>query len=162
MVVEQQQVVLVIDREESCAEQEAGGEIKWCGALLLQPLLDDGIGVATSERFCVEVEGSRGVDDLEHFTAFHAEGGAQGWMTFDQSGHGLAQSFELEVAAEPPEGWQVIGGEIRFELMEEPEAGLGVGGRICMAAFTPMARAGVGGLDFTAASLRKHFEIRLG
>ena len=104
----------------------------------------------------------RQLDDLEHFTAFHAEGGAQGWMTFDQSGQGLAQSFELEVAAEPPEGWQVIGGEIRFELMEEPEAGLGVGGRICMAAFTPMARAGVGGLDFTAASLRKHFEIRLG
>ena len=43
--------VLVIDGEESCADQEAGGQIKRCGALLLQPLLDDGIGVAISERF---------------------------------------------------------------------------------------------------------------
>lgn len=102
------------------------------------------------------------MDNLQHITAFHAEGGAQGGMTFDQAGQGQAQSLELEVAAEPPEGWQVIGGEIRFELVEEPEARLGVGGRICMAALSPMARAWVGGLDFTATSLRNHFEIRLG
>ena len=53
VVVDQQQVVLVIEGEEPCADQEAGGEIKWCGALLLQPLLDDGIWVAISERFWV-------------------------------------------------------------------------------------------------------------
>ena len=127
MVVEQQQVVLVIEREESCAEQEAGGEIKWCGALLLQPLLDDSIVVAISERLCIQREGSRGMDKLHYLASLKTEGGAQGGMALDQIGQGQTKSLEVEVAAEPPEGWQVISREIRLQLMEEPEAGLGVG-----------------------------------
>ena len=88
MVVEQQQVVLVIDSEEPCTQQQARGQIKRCGALLLQPLLDDSIGVAISERFCVELEGSRGVNELHHLAAVQTEGGAQGGMALDQVGQG--------------------------------------------------------------------------
>ena len=88
VVVEQQQVVLVIDGQEPCAEQLAGGQIKRCGALLLQPLLDDGIWVAITERLCIQREGSRGMDDLYHLASLKTEGGAQGRMALDQIGQG--------------------------------------------------------------------------
>lgn len=77
VVVEQQQVVLVIDGEEPCADQAAGGQIKRCGALLIQPLLHDGIDIATAGNFLIQREGARWMNDLQYFTVLQAEGGAQ-------------------------------------------------------------------------------------
>ena len=68
--------VLVIDGEKPCAEQAAGAEIKRCGALLLQPLLDDDIRIPIAKRLWFEMEGSRGMDDLHHLASMKTEGGA--------------------------------------------------------------------------------------
>jgi hypothetical protein len=65
-------------------------------------------------------------------------------MTLDQSGKGLGKNVEVELTLELPEGREVIGGEIRLELMEKPEAGLGVGGREDLKALGPVTRQGLG------------------
>ena len=157
VVVDQQQVVLVIDAEQPCADQIAGGEIKRCGVLLLQPLLDDGIRVAISESFWFEVEGSRGVDELHDLAPLKTEGCAQGGMALDQVGQGEAESVEVEVAAEAPQGREVIGGEIRLELVEKPEAGLGVGSGEGLAALGPVAWNRLGGGDSCRLVRRAQF-----
>ena len=77
---------------------------------------------------------------LHYLASLKTEGGAQGGMALDQIGQGQTESLEVEVAAEPPEGWQVISGQIRLQLMEKPEAGLGVGGGEGLAVLGPVAR----------------------
>ena len=147
VVVEQQQVVLVIDGKEPCADQAAGGQIKRCSALLLQPLLHHGINIAIAGNFLLQREGSRWMDDLQYFAVLQAEGGAQRRMPFDQVCQRQAERVEVELAAEPPEGRQVISGEIGLELLEKPEAGLGVGGGEGQAARPPASWFRLGGGD---------------
>jgi hypothetical protein len=72
-------------------------------------------------------------------------------MPFDQACQRLAESIEVDVAPEPPNGWNVISGEIRLQLMEEPEAGLGVGGGEGQAVLGPVARDRLGRGDATSS-----------
>jgi hypothetical protein len=84
------------------------------------------------------------MEELEYLAAVELEGAAQGGMALDQSRKGLGKSIEVELTLELPEGREVIGGEIGLELVEEPEAGLGVGGREDLAALRPIASEGLG------------------
>ena len=87
------------------------------------------------------------MNDLNDIAAMELEGGAQGGMTRDQVGECLSKCVGVEITAQSPEGGEVIGGEVRLELMEEPQARLSVGGREDLAALWPVARERLGGGD---------------
>ena len=128
MVVDQQQMLLAIHLQQPGPQQQAGCEIKGREELLLQPLLDHRSRIPGSQRFRFQGKGSGRVNDLNQLTVPQLKGGAEGGMALDQRPQGLLQSSHVERTAEPPEGGQVVGGEIRLQLMQEPEARLGVGG----------------------------------
>ena len=133
--------------QEAGAEQLTGGEIKGCGALVIEPGVDQLLGITISEGLEWKGERSRGMEDLEQLAAVEREGGAKGGMALDQGGEGVLEGLAIELTAQAPQQWHVVGGEVRFELMEEPETGLGEGGGKGVAAVGPGAAERFGGGD---------------
>ena len=55
------------------------------------------------------------------------EGSTEGFMAVDDFVKGVVEGEEVEGAMEAEGGREVVGGGVRFELIEEPEAFLGEG-----------------------------------
>ena len=125
MVVDEQHMLLSIHRQQPGSQQLAGPEIKRCAALLLLPCPDHLLRIPLPQRFRSQRNPCRGVNDLHHLAPVQAERAAQRGVTFDQGSQGTLQGGTIEFTLKPPQAWQVIGRELRLQLMQEPQPRLG-------------------------------------
>jgi hypothetical protein len=151
VMVEQQNVLILGELQQAGAKQQAGAEVKGCGGFLIQPGVDQRLGIAPIQGFGPEGEGGGRMQELHHLIPHQVEGGAQGGMALDQCREGLLQGGDVEITLEPPEEGQVISAELRFELVQEPEARLGKRGLERLAPRGPIAGEGLSGGDGLAS-----------
>ncbi len=126
VVQQQEQYVLVVVEPEECgAEGEFSCQVEGVACVLAQVWFE--VGFFGLDHWYVECRVGGREDDLVRAVALVGDEGAQGFVACDDVIERCGQGVVVEGAGQSQAAGHVVGGGGSFELVEEPQALLGVG-----------------------------------